>query len=84
MIQIGKQQRGKLKARNGHARPDPDCWNPRLKQHGPKITRELKEMFGIDDDPDRIWYAAALPGDCDERWPERMEEETWKGQSDCT
>jgi len=77
VIQIGKQQRGKLKVRNGAARPDPDCWNPRLKQHGPGITRRLKELWVMPETFEE-WYgvfrAPALPGDCDERWPERMED----------
>lgn len=42
---VGKQARGKLRTRNGPARPNPDTWAPRHKQHGPRITRELTAVW---------------------------------------
>lgn len=70
---MGKKERAKRRL-TPNKRTDSNLWNPRLRQHGPKITREMEALWLPPEPPD-FWYAAALPGSVDEPCPERMEDE---------
>lgn len=73
---MGKQQRARRRM-TPNLRPGAGQWNPRVKQHGPGITRELTELWTTPDtfiERYGVFRAPAMPGNVDEPVPERWAE----------